>query len=503
MALAPPTCQTGGMSFAKLRHELETAPRLPEAALRRALGHADELVPVVRDLVEKLKAGTYLLPDQDRLLFYGLHVLAAARAVALFPSWCDVLRLSSDQLEDVFGDHGVPTITAITLSLMGDDADAIFDLLAARSVASDVRWGLFPVLARQTWAGQVERARTTAFLERFAAEELAADDDFAWHGWVDAAVLLGLTDFVPTIERVLAKPAFRYDTEVDRVAALARLREAAADPDDARRFLDDGIAPIADPVAALSWLRWIEEHEDAAAAKRPDTSEGPATAAADVALTAEEEGWLRGFLGSAQVPTTTMDMEMLDGFFSALVAGPETVLPSDYMPYIWGGKEPADGPVFDDETQPRFIWGLLQRHWNAIARRLGAGLAHHPFLFPDGDADRGRRWATGFSVGVSLRTEAWMPLVRHREAAALPAMIMALAMREPDYLGQPLTPALRRQMVDRLPSMLLAIAEFWRDAAHQVESPRSRKIGRNDPCPCGSGRKYKKCCGAGAGPAMS
>jgi SEC-C motif-containing protein len=24
------------------------------------------------------------------------------------------------------------------------------------------------------------------------------------------------------------------------------------------------------------------------------------------------------------------------------------------------------------------------------------------------------------------------------------------------------------------------------------------KIGRNDPCPCGSGRKYKKCCGAGA-----
>jgi len=23
-----------------------------------------------------------------------------------------------------------------------------------------------------------------------------------------------------------------------------------------------------------------------------------------------------------------------------------------------------------------------------------------------------------------------------------------------------------------------------------------RKIGRNDPCPCGSGRKFKKCCGA-------
>src|SRR5476651_1071650 len=78
MASAPPTCQTGGMSFAELRHELEIAPRLPEAALRMAGGHVDELVPVVRGLIEKLKAGTFLLPDQDRLLFYGLHVLAAA-----------------------------------------------------------------------------------------------------------------------------------------------------------------------------------------------------------------------------------------------------------------------------------------------------------------------------------------------------------------------------------------------------------------------------------------
>jgi hypothetical protein len=29
------------------------------------------------------------------------------------------------------------------------------------------------------------------------------------------------------------------------------------------------------------------------------------------------------------------------------------------------------------------------------------------------------------------------------------------------------------------------------------EPVRSTKVGRNDPCPCGSGKKYKKCCGAG------
>jgi uncharacterized protein YecA (UPF0149 family) len=30
-----------------------------------------------------------------------------------------------------------------------------------------------------------------------------------------------------------------------------------------------------------------------------------------------------------------------------------------------------------------------------------------------------------------------------------------------------------------------------------VDEPKPLdKIGRNDPCPCGSGKKYKKCCGA-------
>ncbi|WP_334183852.1 MULTISPECIES: SEC-C metal-binding domain-containing protein [Sphingomonadaceae] len=30
---------------------------------------------------------------------------------------------------------------------------------------------------------------------------------------------------------------------------------------------------------------------------------------------------------------------------------------------------------------------------------------------------------------------------------------------------------------------------------HRPSSIKRQKIGRNDPCPCGSGRKYKKCCG--------
>jgi len=51
---------------------------------------------------------------------------------------------------------------------------------------------------------------------------------------------------------------------------------------------------------------------------------------------------------------------------------------------------------------------------------------------------------------------------------------------------------------------LLALAEKWKEnqakereagSPARAGGPDGAKIGRNDPCPCGSGRKYKKCCG--------
>ncbi|MBQ2677588.1 MAG: SEC-C domain-containing protein [Christensenellaceae bacterium] len=39
-----------------------------------------------------------------------------------------------------------------------------------------------------------------------------------------------------------------------------------------------------------------------------------------------------------------------------------------------------------------------------------------------------------------------------------------------------------------------SIRKEWR-ASKQAVSEKT--VGRNDPCPCGSGKKYKKCCGAG------
>lgn len=76
-----------------------------------------------------------------------------------------------------------------------------------------------------------------------------------------------------------------------------------------------------------------------------------------------------------------MNLEALDGFFTALVCGPETVMSSEYLPVVWGQKREDDGPVFESPAQAQRILSLLRRHWNTIASTLNAGEPYAPLLY--------------------------------------------------------------------------------------------------------------------------
>jgi len=80
--------------------------------------------------------------------------------------------------------------------------------------------------------------------------------------------------------------------------------------------------------------------------------------------------------------------------------------------------------------------------------------------------------------------------------------ILAVGKRRPGYLkalmeslsdeekGEPLGANQRPQ------TFLFELGAFAREMRGEKKEPiRSKKIGRNEPCPCGSNRKYKKCCG--------
>lgn len=106
-----------------------------------------------------------------------------------------------------------------------------------------------------------------------------------------------------------------------------------------------------------------------------------------------------------------MNLEQLDGFFAALIAGPDDVLPSEYLPEIWG-----DGMVNEDTFRAQAILqdflSLVTRHWNAISQTLRLGNVYTPLLLEDDQGvARGNDWANGFLRGMELRGGGWAPLL--------------------------------------------------------------------------------------------
>jgi uncharacterized protein len=51
---------------------------------------------------------------------------------------------------------------------------------------------------------------------------------------------------------------------------------------------------------------------------------------------------------------------------------------------------------------------------------------------------------------------------------------------------------------DTIGDAIVEVREYWMALRNPPQTVRreSPKIGRNDPCPCGSGKKFKQCCGA-------
>jgi uncharacterized protein len=85
-------------------------------------------------------------------------------------------------------------------------------------------------------------------------------------------------------------------------------------------------------------------------------------------LTDDEFARLGAFLNSIR-NSGAMNLEEMDGFFTSLVCGPEMVLPSECMLYVWGNETPKHG-VFQSLEEVQEILNLVTRHWNPIAGTL-------------------------------------------------------------------------------------------------------------------------------------
>ena len=200
-----------------------------------------------------------------------------------------------------------------------------------------------------------------------------------------------------------------------------------------------------------------------------------------------------------------MNVEELDGFFAALVAGPEVVMPSEYLPKVFGG-ELSDAHEFGSLEEANEILALLMRHWNDIAATLSKGDVYLPILLEDENGlEHGNDWARGFMRGVEMRREGWAELIADEEhGGCMVPVLMLYHERDPnpEMRPEPIGSEQRETVIEHMAAGLVGAHRYFRQREQSglnTGAPRPRNIksktGRNDPCPCGSGKKYKRCCG--------
>jgi len=195
-----------------------------------------------------------------------------------------------------------------------------------------------------------------------------------------------------------------------------------------------------------------------------------------------------------------MNLEELDGFFAALIAAPETVMPSEYNREVFGG-EMSEVVEFSGLDEAQEIMNLMMRHWNRIASTLYKGKIHVPLICEDEKGElHGNDWARGFMRGMQMRHDAWSELINDEKygGSLTPMMVLYHEHDEdPKMRPEPITPDKREKLIALTAAGLANAYEYFRKEreADLGEARRGTpKIGRNDPCPCGSGKKYKKCC---------
>lgn len=226
----------------------------------------------------------------------------------------------------------------------------------------------------------------------------------------------------------------------------------------------------------------------------------------DVPVTGVSIDRLDDYLRSDRSPPECMAMSDLDGFLTALAIGPAVVMPSEWLPIVWGGEQ----PTFADEEETRAIMGGIFSRYNEILAQVRND-DYKPILWTDTDGlPIATDWAEGFLQAVYLRKNAWEPLFKAKRHSLLLFPILALCGNENGDSVFGFNVETENEIMDEAPTILpasvMGIAEFWRERKpRRTGTLRTERVksaarlgprpGRNEPCPCGSGKKFKKCCG--------
>lgn len=227
----------------------------------------------------------------------------------------------------------------------------------------------------------------------------------------------------------------------------------------------------------------------------------------DAAAADRAASWL-AFLASPAAPKRAMSALELDGYLTGVVVSPSPIPPGRWMAGLWGDEEPA----FDDAERLGSALAAVAALSDALRagierslRRLEAERVcdYRPAFLPEAgkpSRDAVEAWVGGFWKAMALDPAGWGALAEDERTRVIIEPFVGFIDLGRDEAFEPAEDIEDRldEAAARIPHAILLlrkIAELRAARPATGSATRRGKIGRNDPCPCGSGKKYKRCCG--------
>ncbi|MFA7241694.1 MAG: UPF0149 family protein [Sulfuricellaceae bacterium] len=220
-------------------------------------------------------------------------------------------------------------------------------------------------------------------------------------------------------------------------------------------------------------------------------------------MTEQELDQLENLLAADIYKGEAMMLDALQGFLCAVISSPETIPANVWIAEVLGELD------YESSAQTQEIEALLMKFHDSIATALANNEGFDLILYGAENPDEldFASWSDGYVYGSQIGDADWFDeageynkdLSEKMEIFfLLNGMIKEDALRNNEpWMSAKEEKKLLAQAQENMPGAINAIYRFWRDqsAAQTPMRRASPKVGRNDLCPCGSGKKFKQCCG--------
>ncbi len=212
------------------------------------------------------------------------------------------------------------------------------------------------------------------------------------------------------------------------------------------------------------------------------------------------------------------DIYKVLGQITAIASSPDEIPTTEWMQQL--KMTPEDPVKFETEEQIKTFTTCLATWWNYCSTCFDQGsnleLPAKPGLNQTGEPNKALvNFASGYLNGYNWLSKTWQLLLPDEQPEAARSVlvlniILARFINEESILKT--EPEICQQLPDlegcfkALPGLLSAVGMLGKDiltkndeetesaTEHSTVLNETRHVGRNDPCPCNSGKKFKKCC---------